>query len=72
MVIDEDSPANIAVVYDSKHTKLLAAAPELLRTLESAIACIESSYDEVTEATRDAMRHDVCSYLGVVNDAKGL
>jgi hypothetical protein len=42
LVADEATGANIAVVYDDKHTNLIAAAPDLLREMERLVTYYES------------------------------
>ena len=48
LVIDDNTGANIAVTYDKAHASLVAAAPQLLRELKSAIFYIETYGGEVT------------------------
>lgn len=38
LVVEETTGVNIAVVYDRKHTALLAAAPDMLAALKQAAA----------------------------------
>jgi hypothetical protein len=34
LIVDDETGRNIAVVYDPKHTSLIAAAPDLLEALQ--------------------------------------
>ena len=41
LIIEESGGRNVAVAYDAKDGPMIAAAPELLNTLQNALARIE-------------------------------
>lgn len=40
LIIDDETGRNVAVSYDAKDAKLIAAAPELLEALQSALIAL--------------------------------
>lgn len=56
LVIDEDTGRNVAVVYDEKDTKLLAAAPRLLEVLELIAASGTDNANVLRRHAEDVIR----------------
>jgi len=50
LVVDEQTGANVAVVYDKANARLIAAAPELLETLKTIVADYEERMELYPEA----------------------
>lgn len=62
LIINEKTGANIAVSYNPKHAPLLAAAPDLFRGCQAAMAYLatprskfKSNRDEAERIIRDAL-----------------
>ena len=45
LIVDEETGRNVAVVYDSEDSRLLAASPELLEACRSALGSLGSQID---------------------------
>lgn len=56
LVISESTGANVAVVYDKRDARLIAAAPDLLRGCQAAIAYLADPASKFPENRAEAER----------------
>jgi len=49
LINDEETGKTIAVCYDAKYAKLIAAVPKLFQALDRAVQDIEGGFDDIEE-----------------------
>lgn len=60
LIVDEETGRNVAVSYDAKDARLIAATPKLLKALENAVTLLEAfqSKTDVPPAVLDNMLYE--------------
>jgi hypothetical protein len=68
LVVDEQTGANVAVVYDKANARLIASAPELLEALAVLVDHAQETYPHFEDIRGQA---DISKALSAISKAKG-
>lgn len=70
LVCEEVTGNTIAVTYDAKHAPLLAAAPELLDSLELMVSYLQESHQDELQSNHHGDGSSGCSYCQAIRAAQ--